>query len=100
MVRSARGCCRVFSRKTSNDWKKFTEVARLLTGDPQATVAEGVRWLEKLVDLLHIPRLGGYGVTPAHLPQLVQQAQQASSMKGNPVVLPPEVLTRILAEAL
>ena len=85
---------------TSNDWKKFTEVARLLTGDPQATVAEGVRWLEKLVDLLHIPRLGGYGVTPAHLPQLVQQAQQASSMKGNPVVLPPEVLTRILAEAL
>ncbi len=85
---------------TSNDWKKFSEVARLITGDPQATVAEGVRWLEKLVDLLHIPRLGGYGVTPAHLPQLVQQAQQASSMKGNPVVLPPEVLTRILAESL
>ncbi len=63
-------------------------------------VADGVRWLEKLTDLLHIPRLGGYGVTAAHLPKLVQQAQQASSMKGNPVVLPPEVLAKILEEAL
>lgn len=79
---------------------KFDEVARLITGDPQATATDGVRWLEKLADLLHIPRLGGYGVTAAHFPKLVQQAQQASSMKGNPVVLPPEVLTRILAEAL
>ena len=85
---------------TSNDWKKFAEVARLLAGEAQATVEDGVRWLEKLTDLLHIPRLGGYGVTPAHLPKLVQQSQQASSMKGNPVVLPPEVLTRILSEAL
>jgi len=88
------------SSGTSNLCKKFSEVARLLTGDPQATVADGTRWLEKLTELLHVPCLGGYGVTAAHLPKLVQQAQQASSMKGNPVVLPAEVLIRTLTEAL
>lgn len=87
------------SGQISNRWK-FDEVARLLTGSPAATAADGARWLEELCAQLHIPRLGVLGVTPAHVPSLVAQARKASSMKGNPVVLPPEVLAELLIASL
>ena len=86
-------------KQTSNHWK-FFELARLLTDDPQATPAQGVRWLSELCERLHIPRLAEYGVTPAAVPGLVKQAQQASSMKGNPVALPADVLSAILLDAM
>jgi hypothetical protein len=39
-------------------------------------------------------------VTPSAVPGLVKQAQQASSMKGNPVALPADVLSAILLDAM
>lgn len=83
----------------SKGWK-FDEVARLLTGHAAATAEEGGRWLADLCDALHIPRLRAYGITADHVPGLVKKAQQASSMKGNPVVLPEAALGAILTEAL
>jgi alcohol dehydrogenase class IV len=85
--------------RSSNHWK-FSELARLLTDDPQATPAQGVRWLSELCERLHISRLAAYGVTSAAVPGLVKQAQQASSMKGNPVELPVDVLFAILLDAM
>ena len=85
--------------RSSNHWK-FSELARLLTDDPQATPVQGVRWLSELCERLHIPRLTDYGVTPSAVPGLVKQAQQASSMKGNPVALPADVLSAILLDAM
>lgn len=85
--------------QTSNHWK-FYELARLLTDDPQATPAQGIRWLASLCEQLRIPGLAAYGVTPAHVPSLVAQARKASSMKGNPVELSPEVLAELLIAAL
>lgn len=85
--------------QTSNPWK-FDEVARLLTGHSAATAADGACWLADLCARLHIPRLGVYGVTPAHVPALVAHARQASSMKGNPVELPEDTLRNLLAASL
>ena len=84
----------------SNLCKKFSDVARLLTGDPQATAADGARSLADLCEQLSIPRLRTYGLTERHVPGVVAQAQKASSMKGNPVVLPADELTALLMAAL
>jgi len=79
---------------------RFDELARLLIGDPQARAEDGIVWLESLIRELRIPGLSRYGVGEADLAALVQNAQQASSMKGNPIVLSEAELSEILGRAL
>lgn len=84
----------------SETLRKFTEVARVLTGNTNATAEDGVRWLAELVRDLQIPPLNRYGITPAHSAELVQKAAAASSMKGNPLPLTADELNEILSAAL
>ena len=79
---------------------RYAAVARLLTGRQDSTAEDGAVWVSDLVDRLAIPRLRTYGIGIEHVPALVEKAQQASSMKANPVVLPPERLAAILLAAL
>lgn len=72
---------------------RYDTIGGILGADP-------VTWTRALVERLEIPRLRSYGITEADIPELVAKAQQASSMKANPVVLPPETLARILHAAL
>ena len=80
--------------------RKFTEVARLLTGDANAGADDGVRWLETLVRDLQIPQLSVYGIAPARTAELVEKATAASSMKGNPLPLTAAELKEVLTAAL
>jgi alcohol dehydrogenase class IV len=80
--------------------RRYTEVARLLTGDPAATAEDGVRWVRALVAELLIPGLRAYGVTSDHVSVLVEKAAQASSMQANPLPLTPAELTAILNLAI
>lgn len=79
---------------------RYTEIARILTGAPEATALEGARWTAGLVEELKIPRLSRYGMSQQDFPQAVQRTQQANSFKGNPVVLSEAELTHILEQAL
>jgi alcohol dehydrogenase class IV len=79
---------------------RYGEVARLLTGRAQATAEDGVRWMAEICRRLEIPPLRTYGVTEADIPDLVEKAAQASSMKGNPIVLTPEELRQIIEGAI
>jgi alcohol dehydrogenase class IV len=79
---------------------RYNEVARLLTGRSQATAEDGVRWIAEICRKLEIPPLRAYGVTEADIPDLVAKAAQASSMKGNPIVLTPEELRQTIAPAI
>lgn len=79
---------------------RFDEVARLLTGRPQAEAADGLRWIRELVGDLKIPPLSSYGMTAADIPELVTAAAKASSMQANPIPLTTGELTEILAAAL
>jgi len=79
---------------------RYDEVARLLTGRSQATAEDGVRWTAEICRRLEIPPLRAYGVTEADIPDLVEKAAQASSMKGNPIVLTPEELRQIIQRAI
>jgi alcohol dehydrogenase class IV len=80
--------------------RRYAEVARLLTGSPQATAADGVRWIAQLCRQLEIPPLRTYGVSAGDIPDLAEKAAKASSMKGNPIPLTPAELSEILARAI
>lgn len=79
---------------------RYAEVAYLLTGDPQAQPEDAVEWLKKLVADLGMPRLSSYGFAEADIPELVEKAGRAGSMKPNPVELTSEELATIVRAAL
>ncbi|HVU50422.1 MAG TPA: iron-containing alcohol dehydrogenase [Polyangia bacterium] len=79
---------------------RLREVATLVTGRPDATIQDGVAWLEALRAALEVPGLRRYGLTSARVPELVAKARAASSMKGNPIVLTDGELAEIATASL
>ena len=82
--------------------ERYKEIARILTGDKDATAYDGVSWTSELVNKLKIPRLSAYGMTPEDfaLREAVQKTQKASSFKGNPIVLNDRELIGVLEKAI
>jgi alcohol dehydrogenase class IV len=80
--------------------ERYGEIARLVTGRSDATIADGIAWVQTLGTDLGIPGLGSYGLALSDLPALVAEARRSSSTKGNPVPLTGEELTDILRQAL
>lgn len=79
---------------------RYAEVARLLTGNPDATPEDGVLWVQALVLELKVPSLSAYKVNESELDEVVTKAMNASSMQGNPIDLTAEELHGILLKAL
>jgi alcohol dehydrogenase class IV len=75
---------------------RLTEVARLLTDRPDATPEDGIAWLQALTTSLSVPGLSRYGLTRAEIPLVVGDAQQASSMRANPIDLTDAEVTQIV----
>lgn len=91
----------VLTRQKMNDLLfKFHEVAKILTDNEKATAADGILWVKELVRIVKIPTLSEFGVVQNDFPELVEKAQKASSMKGNPVKLDEKQLTSILEKSL
>ena len=80
--------------------ERYAEIARLLTGRPHATAADGVRWVAQLCRKLEIPSLRAYGVTEADAGDLAERAAETSSMKGNPIALTRDELREIAIRVL
>jgi alcohol dehydrogenase class IV len=57
-------------------------------------------WVAELCEHFDIPRLRTWGMRDDHVPELVEKAAKASSMKGNPIVLTRADLTEIVERAL
>jgi alcohol dehydrogenase class IV len=79
--------------------RRYNEVALLLTGNSRATADDSVTWVTALVSDLRIPRLSVYGLTRDNAAELVEKAENASSMKPNPIVLTREELSEIIDRA-
>ena len=79
---------------------RFREASHLLTGDPNCTAADGIRWLRKLIQKLPIPSLTHWGFAEQDIAELVPKAQAASSMKGNPVPLSDTDVAAIIVKAM
>ncbi|KPL81060.1 hypothetical protein ADN00_00570 [Ornatilinea apprima] len=80
--------------------KRFTQVARWLTGNESATIQDGVNFLGSLADAMSIPYLSEFGVCSEDISEIVEKSRKASSMKGNPIVLKDHVLTEIMVRAM
>jgi alcohol dehydrogenase class IV len=79
---------------------RYEELGLLLTGDPDAGAAEAIAWVRGLVAELAIPGLGAWGMATTDVPDLVERAKRASSMRGNPVALTDRELMEIAARAM
>jgi alcohol dehydrogenase class IV len=79
---------------------RYGEIAQLLTGDASATPEDGIEWIRKLCHGVKIRPLAEFGLKTSLFPEIVSQAQKASSMKGNPVSLTDNELLEILENAV
>ena len=79
---------------------RYAEAARLLTGQPAATIDDGLAWIRETVTLLAIPGLAAFGVRGQDADDIAAQAARSSSMQGNPVPLSHDDLRAALLGAL
>jgi alcohol dehydrogenase class IV len=79
--------------------ERYRQVAELLTGTTGATIEDGLIWVKELCAELRFPDLHTYGIARNDFPEIIALAQQASSMKGNPLALSPDELADILDSA-
>jgi alcohol dehydrogenase class IV len=80
--------------------QRMAEVASLLTRQPDATPESGIVWLHELTAALSIPGLASYRLSEDEIPAVVTAAQNASSMRGNPVELSDIEVTEIVTRSL
>ena len=79
--------------------QRFRQVAAWVTGNPTASIDEGVKWLEDLAKSLQIPGLRDIGIERADFPRIIEKSKASSSMQKNPVKLDEQTLEAILDEA-
>ena len=79
---------------------RFVEIARWLTGEKTAAIADGVDWLANLAQEMGIPGLAAFGIEEKDFPAIIEKSKNSSSMKGNPVPLTGDQLHRILKMSL
>ena len=78
---------------------RYAEVARLLTGRPEASVEDGLEWIRATVEQLDVPPLRAFGLRREDWRQVVAGAARSSSMQGNPARLTEDDLVEILTKA-
>ena len=79
--------------------QRYTEAARILTGDAQAGAEDCVTWTAALCRELAVVGLRSHGLEREQIPTLVEKAARASSMKANPIQLTTAELTEIVERA-
>lgn len=80
--------------------QRYIEIARMVTGNPSAAVEDGIAWVWRLMEDLHIPRLSIYDIKSDDIEEIAGKSAVASSMKANPVVLSADELEKVLMLAL
>ncbi|MCW5852511.1 MAG: iron-containing alcohol dehydrogenase [Anaerolineae bacterium] len=81
--------------------QRYAHIGTALTGVAgEDAVEAGIGWAAERVAEFKLPGLSHYGLTAEQIPHLARLAAQASSMKANPIALPPTVLEEVLRAAL
>ena len=79
---------------------RYAEVARVLTGEPGASIEDGLAWIRQTLALLAVPGLAAFGLGPGHADDVAAKAAVSSSMQGNPVSLSHDDLKAVFLRAL
>jgi alcohol dehydrogenase class IV len=78
---------------------RYTEVARLITGNATSEAEAGAAWVRELCLALDIRPLKEFGLDRDDFPRLAEQSQKANSMKGNAIPLEDDEILQLLEEA-
>jgi len=78
---------------------RFQNIAKWVTGLPNADMQKAVEWFIALNEELAIPHLSELGIRKNDFPIIIEKSLNASSMRGNPVRLAPEDLNTILTNS-
>jgi alcohol dehydrogenase class IV len=78
---------------------RLDDVCAILAEGLGCTAADAPMALQRWAMAEGLPGLSAMGVTTEMRPEIVEASLAASSMKGNPVALPPEILTGVLESA-
>jgi alcohol dehydrogenase class IV len=79
---------------------RYHEVARIITGKSTDRASEGINWIQELCSQLQVPRLAEYGIKEEDLSTIVAKSKDASSMKGNPILLTEPEMLEVLRNAI
>ncbi len=79
--------------------RRYRRTACILTARPKAEPEDLVSWLLDLTAELSVVSLHANGLQKQQIPDLVEKAARASSMKANPIVLTPDELTEVVERA-
>ena len=79
---------------------RLSEFSVMCTQRTDATPLDGIEWLQRLCVDLSVPAISAFGISEADFGDIVEKAQAASSMKGNPVALSASELLTILQNAI
>lgn len=79
---------------------RYRETARILTTNVKAEAEDCARYTAELCQHLSVPPLRTYGLKCEQIPEFVDKAAKASSMKSNPIQLTLEELIEIAERAL
>ena len=82
------------------DMSKYDDIGTLLTGSAKATAKDGVRWIFEVIEHLQIKPLSEYGLKVTDIPELIEKAKKASSMKGHPIKFTDVQLAEIVHRAM
>ena len=77
---------------------RYREISRILCGSDETS--RGIKWIRDLCGVLDVTPLKEYGIHSRSFPEIIEKAKQSSSMKGNPITLSDEQLTKALDEAV
>jgi alcohol dehydrogenase class IV len=75
---------------------RYATVGKLLCGDPSATPAKGIQWIQDFCSHSNIRPLSSFGLAENQFNDIIEKALKSSSMKGNPITLYPDELRNIL----
>jgi alcohol dehydrogenase class IV len=80
--------------------RRFENAGRWMTSRPAANADDAVSWTREITERLEIPTLSHFGISTTDIPDVIDQASRASSMKANPIVLTADELREIIERAL
>jgi alcohol dehydrogenase class IV len=80
--------------------ERFTQVGQLLSQDPTATIASGISWVQNICRYASVKTLSSLGLAESYFDEIIDRAQQSSSMTGNPIILFDDELRTILQDSL
>jgi alcohol dehydrogenase class IV len=80
--------------------QRYDEAAKIMLQNDRATIEHAIDRLTGLCMQMFVPGLEDFGIKETDFPAIVNNAKNASSMKGNPIVLTDAELTSILENSL